>query len=105
MRGYVTRTFLQTTINSEKIEVIDGSMYTTPLAPVTVDGKITKERAIKLIRKTYKVNGNVIINISDIIENSVLLGIPVDKFREMAEEIKEATKIHEENQESPIVIG
>lgn len=89
MRGYVSRTFIESTIYSEIIEIVGGKIETDPLSAVTVEGKVTNEKAIKIVKKAYNISGNVIVNITEINETSKLLGVPIEKFREIAVEIKQ----------------
>jgi hypothetical protein len=75
MHEKFTRKILQTTINSAKV-VIDGE---NPLkidnAPIIVNGKITNEKAVKIVEKTFGKGALYIVRSVDTKENTYEISV------------------------------
>lgn len=86
MRNAITRTMIESVIHACVVKVVDGTPVTETLEPVTVMGKITEDKAIKVVAKTYgKSNGLAIVKIE---ENEVKYEISVDDFMKHAKKIE-----------------
>jgi hypothetical protein len=83
MRTKITRTITATTISSGNVSFKNGKPIVTPNDPITLNGIIPEDKAIKEVRKAYGATAQVteIKSVDDVYE------INVDDF------IKYATKV------------
>lgn len=73
MRKEIQRTITATTILSSNVVLNSEGVETTENAPITVNGKISYDKALKLVRKTYGENAQIAVvnSIEDMYEISV----------------------------------
>lgn len=85
MRNTITRTITESTICAVKVEIIDGKPEMCGVDPITVNGKITTEKATKLLQKKY--GKGCPVAVTSITENDVLYEISVDDFMKYAKRV------------------
>jgi hypothetical protein len=97
MRKTITRTIVSTTIMSATVRVVNGKVTSSDNAPLTINGVIDDDKALKEVQKAYgKINQYVILGR---LETNDIYEISVDDFMKYAtkveapkEEVKEVTK-------------
>jgi hypothetical protein len=87
MRKTIVRTITATTIESAKITFEKGLPVVTPNAPITVNGVIAEDKALKEVRKEYGENAQVtaITSIDNVYE------ITVEDFMKYAKKVENPT--------------
>ena len=95
---YVTRTFVTSKIIPAKVFCENGNVKTEELEPVEIDGKVTTEKAIKAVQKKYgKKNQYCVLAIE---ESERTLGLPIEKFLELAKPMKISDLAENETEEN-----
>lgn len=87
MAKFVTRTITTSTIHAASVKFEDGQAKTTPLAPLTVDGSVTEEQALRKVIKEYGKKNQYVITAVE--KNDVLYGIPTEVFMTYAKPMDE----------------
>lgn len=83
MRKAIVRTITATTINSVNVSFKDGKPAMLTNEPLTVNGTIDEEKALKAARKAYGANATItgLVEVNDVYE------ISVDDFIKYAKKI------------------
>ena len=85
MRNTITRTMVESTVHGCMIEIVDGQPTTKTLEPVTVMGKCTNEKAMKVLTGAYgKIAGMAVVKVE---ETESLYEISVEDFMKHAKKI------------------
>jgi len=86
MRNTITRTITESTINAVMIAIDNGQPVVRTLDPITVNGKINDEKALKVVRKIHGKTAPV--SIVSIDEKEVVYEISVDDFMKHAHRVE-----------------
>ena len=97
MRATITREMVVSTINGYTIEIQEGKPTVKEVSPVTVYGKVSKDKALKELKKVYGKDAPV--SVSTVTEESKRYEISVADFikyakvvNDQADENKNETK-------------
>lgn len=91
MSNTIKRTLTESTINAYSVVTAEnGEPSLSKLEPVTVHGKITKEKALKEIKKIYP--EATALTITSILENEVMYEISIEDFIKNAKKIENTVK-------------
>ncbi len=85
MRNTITRTITESTINAVMIAIDNGQPIVRTLDPITVNGKINADKALKAVRKVHGKTAPV--SVVSIDEKEVLYEISVDDFMKYAKRV------------------
>ena len=98
MRATITRSVVVSTVNGYTIEIQDGKPTVKELEPVTVYGKLTKDKATKELKRVYGKDSAVSVN--TVTEEEKQYEISVADFVKYAKVVEPADAKTQENAET-----
>ena len=90
MRATITREMVVSTINGYTIEIEEGKPTVKEVQPVTVYGKVTKDKALKELKKVYGKDAPV--SVSTVDEETKRYEISVADFIKYAKVVTDSTE-------------